>query len=53
MNPLVIPSPFDAHVHLRQGEVMQLVVPHVGLGGVKLAYVMVRLSLSLMRAAGY
>lgn len=40
MDQIVVPSPFDAHVHLRQGEVMQLVVPHVGRGGVKLAYVM-------------
>lgn len=38
---LAIPSPFDAHVHLRQGDLAKLVVPHVKLGGVKLAYVMV------------
>ncbi|KAM0755993.1 dihydroorotase [Meredithblackwellia eburnea MCA 4105] len=37
---LVIPAPFDAHVHLRQGALMQLVVPHVKQGGVSLALVM-------------
>lgn len=41
MNNLIIPSPFDAHVHLRQGDLAKLVVPHVKLGGIKLAYVMV------------
>lgn len=42
METITIPSPFDAHVHLRQGDLMKLVVPHVPRGGVKLAYVMVR-----------
>ncbi|KAL8284259.1 hypothetical protein RQP46_005008 [Phenoliferia psychrophenolica] len=40
MDRIVLPSPFDAHVHLRQGDLMELVVPHVAVGGVKLAYVM-------------
>ncbi|GAA5857042.1 hypothetical protein JCM8547_007928 [Rhodosporidiobolus lusitaniae] len=35
-----IPSPFDAHVHLRQGNLMRLVTPHVEKGGVKMAFVM-------------
>ncbi len=38
---ITIPSPFDAHVHLRQGSLMDLVVPHVNEGGVKMAFVMV------------
>lgn len=41
MATITIPSPFDAHVHLRQGDIAKLVVPHVALGGIKLAYVMV------------
>ncbi|KAK4700694.1 hypothetical protein P7C70_g5548, partial [Phenoliferia sp. Uapishka_3] len=40
VNTITVPSPFDAHVHLRQGDLMKLVVPHVALGGIKLAYVM-------------
>jgi hypothetical protein len=38
---IVIPSPADFHSHLRQGELMKLVAPHVHKGGVDLAYVMV------------
>jgi dihydroorotase len=34
-------SPADFHVHLRQGTMSTLVVPHVAFGGFKLAYVMV------------
>jgi len=30
------------HVHLRQGAMSKLVTPHVSLGGIKTAYVMVR-----------
>ncbi|GAA5925421.1 hypothetical protein JCM10213_008787 [Rhodosporidiobolus nylandii] len=37
---ITIPSPFDAHVHLRQGNLMRLVTPHVEEGGVKMAFVM-------------
>ncbi|KAI5481424.1 dihydroorotase [Pseudohyphozyma bogoriensis] len=40
VDTLRIASPFDAHVHLRQGNMAKLVVPHVAQGGVKLAYVM-------------
>jgi dihydroorotase len=36
-----VPSPFDAHVHLREGPVSELVTPHVKLGGIDVAYVMV------------
>ncbi|GAA5826976.1 hypothetical protein JCM11251_002188 [Rhodosporidiobolus azoricus] len=39
-NTVTIPSPFDAHVHLRQGNLMRLVTPHVEEGGVKMAFVM-------------
>ncbi|GAA6036571.1 hypothetical protein JCM8097_001231 [Rhodosporidiobolus ruineniae] len=39
-NSITIPSPFDAHVHLRQGNLMRLVTPHVEQGGVKMAFVM-------------
>lgn len=37
---ITLPSPFDAHVHLRQGSLMKLVVPHVQQGGINLAFVM-------------
>lgn len=40
---ITIPSPFDAHVHLRQGNMMKLVTPHVEKGGIRMAFVMVRL----------
>ncbi|GAA6004414.1 hypothetical protein JCM10207_000716 [Rhodosporidiobolus poonsookiae] len=39
-NTITIPSPFDAHVHLRQGNLMRLVTPHVEQGGIKMAFVM-------------
>lgn len=46
-------APFDAHVHLRQGNLMRLVTPHVHQGGIRMAFVMVRpptsLSLSFPR----
>jgi dihydroorotase len=34
-------SPADFHVHLRQGDLSELVTPHVKEGGFRLAYVMV------------
>ncbi|KAF8204906.1 hypothetical protein BJ912DRAFT_939687 [Pholiota molesta] len=37
---IAIPSPADFHVHLRQGSVSELIVPHVRKGGFDLAYVM-------------
>lgn len=37
---VTIPSPADFHVHLRQGEMSELVTPHVAKGGIDLAYVM-------------
>ena len=36
-----VSSPADFHVHLRQGELSELVTPHVRKGGFHLAYVMV------------
>ena len=36
-----IESPADFHVHLRQGYISELIVPHVRKGGFDLAYVMV------------
>lgn len=39
---LVVESPADFHVHLRQGELSEIVTPHVRKGGFDLAYVMVR-----------
>lgn len=39
-NELSISSPADFHVHLRSGEMSQLITPHVKQGGMKLAYVM-------------
>ena len=38
-----VASPADFHVHLRQGELAQVVTPHVRQGGFSLAYVMARL----------
>jgi len=38
---ITIPSPADFHVHLRQGSISGLIVPHVRKGGFNLAYVMV------------
>ncbi|KAJ6510084.1 hypothetical protein C8R47DRAFT_964443 [Mycena vitilis] len=40
MAEIVVPSPADFHVHLRQGEMASLVTPHVRKGGFTLAYVM-------------
>ena len=39
---LIVESPADFHVHLRQGELSEIVTPHVRKGGFDLAYVMVR-----------
>jgi len=36
-----VSSPADFHVHLRQGNLTELTVPHVREGGFHLAYVMV------------
>jgi dihydroorotase len=41
MNIISVPAPADFHVHLRQGDLSQLVTPHVRKGGFQLAYVMV------------
>ncbi len=38
-----VPAPADFHVHLRQGDLSQLVTPHVREGGFRLAYVMVNI----------
>ncbi|GJN91531.1 hypothetical protein Rhopal_004554-T1 [Rhodotorula paludigena] len=37
---ITLPAPFDAHVHLRQGNMMRLVTPHVEQGGIRMAFVM-------------
>lgn len=37
-----LPAAFDAHVHLRDGEMSQLVTPTIRKGGVNTVYVMVR-----------
>lgn len=37
---LELSAPADFHVHLRQGEMSELITPHVSAGGVSLAYVM-------------
>ncbi|GAA5950884.1 hypothetical protein JCM3765_004619 [Sporobolomyces pararoseus] len=37
---ITLEAPLDAHVHLRQGNLMKLVTPHVELGGIKTAFVM-------------
>ncbi|KAJ6539067.1 Dihydroorotase [Mycena capillaripes] len=40
MAEIIVPSPADFHVHLRQGKMATLVTPHVRKGGFALAYVM-------------
>ncbi|KWU46685.1 dihydroorotase [Rhodotorula sp. JG-1b] len=40
MDSITLPAPFDAHVHLRQGNLMRLVTPHVEQGGIRMAFVM-------------
>ena len=41
---LSLPASADFHVHLRDGDVMEAVVPLIRQGGVDMVYVMVRLS---------
>ena len=41
MTSITVPAPADFHVHLRQGEISELIVPHVRRGGFDLVYVMV------------
>lgn len=43
MDAITLPAPFDAHVHLRQGNMMRLVTPHVEKGGIRMAFVMASL----------
>jgi hypothetical protein len=38
---LILPSASDFHVHLRQDDLMNMVVPRIAEGGVSLCYVMV------------
>lgn len=38
---ITVNAPADFHVHLRQGAISELIVPHVRKGGFDLAYVMV------------
>ncbi|KAF7355081.1 Dihydroorotase [Mycena sanguinolenta] len=40
MSDIIVPSPADFHVHLRQEKMAKLVTPHVRQGGFSLAYVM-------------
>ncbi|GAA5872414.1 hypothetical protein JCM16303_004509 [Sporobolomyces ruberrimus] len=40
VDEITLKAPLDAHVHLRQGNLMNLVAPHVQLGGVRTAFVM-------------
>jgi dihydroorotase len=42
LTELELPAAFDAHVHLRDGEMSQLVTPTIRQGGVNQVYVMVR-----------
>lgn len=44
LEELELPAAFDAHVHLRDGEMSQLVTPTIRQGGVNQVYVMVRFS---------
>jgi dihydroorotase len=43
---IIVRSPADFHVHLRQGSFSELITPHIRKGGFDLAYVMVRLATS-------
>jgi dihydroorotase len=38
---LILPSASDFHIHLRQDDLMNMVVPRIAEGGVSLCYVMV------------
>ncbi|BGP52841.1 dihydroorotase [Rhodotorula sphaerocarpa] len=48
MDAITLPAPFDAHVHLRQGNMMRLVTPHVEKGGIRMAFVMANLQPNLI-----
>jgi dihydroorotase len=41
LSEIELPAAFDAHVHLRDGEMSQLVTPTIRVGGVNQVYVMV------------
>jgi hypothetical protein len=41
LSKIELPAGFDAHVHLRDGEMSQLVTPTIRNGGVNQVYVMV------------
>ena len=41
LSEIELPAAFDAHVHLRDGEMSQLVTPTIRKGGVNQVYVMV------------
>jgi len=41
LEEIELPAAFDAHVHLRDGEMSQLVTPTIRQGGVNQVYVMV------------
>ncbi|KAJ3550185.1 hypothetical protein NMY22_g606 [Coprinellus aureogranulatus] len=40
MSSITVSAPADFHVHLRQGDISELIVPHVRKGGFDLVYVM-------------
>jgi hypothetical protein len=42
LDRLELPASADMHVHLRQGAMMELVVPQIKAGGVDTVFVMVR-----------
>lgn len=48
-----LPAAFDAHVHLRDGEMSQLVTPTIRKGGVNTVYVMVSLNSCFSSHAHY
>lgn len=48
LTKLELPAAFDAHVHLRDGEMSQLVTPTIRQGGVNQVYVMVSPSACLL-----
>jgi dihydroorotase len=41
LSEITLPAAFDAHVHLRDGEMSQLVTPTIRKGGVNQVFVMV------------
>jgi dihydroorotase len=53
VDQIELPAAFDAHVHLRDGEMAKLVTPTVRQGGVNQVYVMVSRFVSITTPGSY